>query len=106
MERQVEVRIHLRKATCSRLWLERIVNMDSFTTDAQDVDHWGPSRRDWLREAGFRRSRCPDGSADGAVQADLATSSQAATHGREAEPDVPGMGYGFPQVRGRRGTLR
>ena len=35
--------------------LERIVNMDSFTTDAQDVDQLGTVLTDWLREA---RCRC------------------------------------------------
>lgn len=53
--------------------LERIVNMDSFTTDAQDVDQLGTVLTDWLREAGFQTFMMPktEAPADEPWQADL-----------------------------------
>ena len=52
--------------------LERIVNMDSFTTDAQDVDQLGTVLT-W--------------------QADLGHVFMAKTHGREAEPGIVFLGH-------------
>ena len=75
--------------------LERIVNMDSFTTDAQDVDQLGTVLTDWLREAGFQTFMMPktEAPADEPWQADLGHVFMAKTHGREAEPGIVFLGH-------------
>ena len=75
--------------------LERIVNMDSFTTDAQDVDQLGIVLTDWLREAGFQTFMMPktEAPADEPWQADLGHVFMAKTHGREAEPGIVFLGH-------------
>ena len=91
--------------------LERIVNMDSFTTDAQDVDQLGTVLTDWLREAGFQTFMMPktEAPADEPWQADLGHVFMAKTHGREAEPGIVFLGHMdtvFPKGRRRRGPSR
>ena len=75
--------------------LERIVNMDSFTTDAQDVDQLGTVLTDWLREADFQTFMMPktEAPADEPWQADLGHVFMAKTHGREAEPGIVFLGH-------------
>ena len=75
--------------------LERIVNMDSFTTNAQDVDQLGTVLTDWLREAGFQTFMMPktEAPADEPWQADLGHVFMAKTHGREAEPGIVFLGH-------------
>ena len=75
--------------------LERIVNMDSFTTDAQEVDQLGTVLTDWLREAGFQTFMMPktEAPADEPWQADLGHVFMAKTHGREAEPGIVFLGH-------------
>ena len=75
--------------------LERIVNMDSFTTDAQDVDQLGTVLTDWMREAGFQTFMMPktEAPADEPWQADLGHVFMAKTHGREAEPGIVFLGH-------------
>ena len=80
--------------------LERIVNMDSFTTDAQDVDQLGTVLTDWLREACFQTFMMPktEAPADEPWQADLGHVFMAKTHG---------IWIRFsPRVRRRRGPSR
>lgn len=75
--------------------LERIVNMDSFMTDAQDMGQLGTILTDWLRETGFQTSMVPktEAPADEPWQADLGHVFMAKTHGREAEPGIVSLGY-------------
>ena len=88
--------------------LERIVNMDSFTTDAQDVDQLGTVLTDWLREAGFQTFMMPktEAPADEPWQADLGHGCMAKTHGRRGSCSS-GIWIRFsPRVRRRRGPSR
>ena len=88
--------------------LERIVNMDSFTTDAQDVDQLGTVLTDWLREAGFQTFMMPktEAPADEPWQADLGHVFMAKTHGSRGSCSS-GIWIRFsPRVRRRRGPSR
>lgn len=75
--------------------LERIVNMDSFTTDAQDVDQLGTVLTDWLREAGFQTFMMPktEAPADEPWQAGSLATSSCQDARREAEPGIVFLGH-------------
>lgn len=92
--------------------LERIVNMDSFTTDAQDVDQLGTVLTDWLREAGFQTFMMPktEAPADEPWQGgSLATSSWPRRTGAKRSRGSCSSGIWIrfsPRVRRRRGPSR
>ncbi|MDR2055348.1 MAG: M20 family metallopeptidase [Desulfovibrio sp.] len=75
--------------------LERLVNMDSFTTDAADVKAVGDVIGDWMRDAGFNVATAdkPPIPEDELWQKFLADPVIARSHSQEVEPGVCLVGH-------------
>ena len=77
--------------------LERIVNMDSFTNDAADVNKVGEVVTGWLAEAGFHTAKLPKKPAPGDEQwMALAMSSRRVPILWNADPAWPLLGIWTP----------
>ena len=79
--------------------LERIVNMDSFTNDAADVNKVGEVVTGWLAEAGFHTAKLPKkpAPADEQWMNGLGNVFSARTHSVECGPGVYwAYGYRLP----------
>ncbi len=70
--------------------LERLVNMDSFTSDGADVNRVGEAVSDWMRNAGFRTAKLDKAPipADEPWMAALGNVFTARTHPVEAGPGI------------------
>ena len=75
--------------------LERIVNMDSFTNDAADVNKVGEVVTGWLAEAGFHTAKLPKkpAPADEQWMNGLGNVFSARTHSVECGPGVAFIGH-------------
>lgn len=75
--------------------LERIVNMDSFTNDAADVNKVGGVVTGWLAEAGFHTAKLPKkpAPADEQWMNGLGNVFSARTHSVECGPGVAFIGH-------------
>lgn len=75
--------------------LERLVNMDSFTTDQADVNALGEVIVSWLAEAGFQTTKLPQKPApiDEQWMSSLGNVFTARTHPKEAGPGVVFLGH-------------
>lgn len=75
--------------------LERIVNMDSFTNDAADVNKVGEMVTGWLAEAGFHTAKLPKkpAPADEQWMNGLGNVFSARTHSVECGPGVAFIGH-------------
>lgn len=75
--------------------LERIVNMDSFTNDAADVNRVGETVTGWLAEAGFHTAKLPkkNAPADEQWMNGLGNVFTARTHAMECGPGIVFLGH-------------
>ena len=69
--------------------IERLVNMDSFSEDGEDVNKVGETVSGWMREAGFHTEKIakPAIDPDESWMEKLGNVFSARTHEREAGPD-------------------
>ncbi len=75
--------------------IERLVNMDSFSADGQDVNKVGEAIVDWMREAGFRTEKIakPPVDPDESWMECLGNVFSARTHSPDDEPGIVFLGH-------------
>ena len=75
--------------------IERLVNMDSFSEDGEDVNKVGETVSGWMREAGFHTEKIakPAIDPDESWMEKLGNVFSARTHEREAGPGIVFLGH-------------
>lgn len=85
--------------------IERLVNMDSFSEDGEDVNKVGETVSGWMREAGFHTEKIakPAIDPDESWMEKLGNVFSRRTHEREAGPGIVFLGHMDTVFPGRDG---